>query len=95
MFKKIINYVVYILSILIIIAFIALVYGVYKKIVPKITNYNEINEIISLSLNQNQTIKNIQFMKNDKILITIVDNNEVQGIVFDIKSQKIIQRITK
>ncbi len=67
----------------------------YKKIVPKIPKYNNINEIISLSLNQNQSIKNIQFMKNDKILITIVDNNEVQGIVFDIKSQKIIQRITK
>ena len=95
MFKKIINYVVYILSILIIIAFIAVVYGVYKKIVPKITKYNNINEVISLSLNQNQSIKNIQFMKNNRIFITIVDNNEVQGIIFDIKSQKIIQRITK
>ena len=95
MFKKIINYVVYILSILIIIAFIAVVYGVYKKIVPKITKYNNINEVISLSLNQNQRIKNIQFMKNNRILITIVDNNEIQGIIFDIKSQKIIQRITK
>ena len=67
----------------------------YKKIVPKIPKYNNINEIISLSLNQNQRIKNIQFMKNNRILITIVDNNEVQGIIFDIKSQKIIQRITK
>ena len=95
MFEKIINYIVYILSILIIIAFIAVVYGVYKKIVPKIPKYNNINEIISLSLNQNQRIKNMQFMKNNRILITIVDNNEVQGIVFDIKSQKIIQRITK
>ena len=67
----------------------------YKKIVPKIPKYNNINEIISLSLNQNQSIKNIQFMKNNRILITIVDNNEIQGIIFDIKSQKIIQRITK
>ena len=67
----------------------------YKKIVPKIPKYNNINKIISLSLNQNQRIKNIQFMKNNRILITIVDNNEIQGIIFDIKSQKIIQRITK
>ena len=95
MFKKIINYVVYILSILIIIAFFAVVYGVYKKIFPKIPKYDNINEVISLSLNQNQRIKNIQFMKNNRIFITIVDNNEVQGIIFDIKSQKIIQRITK
>ena len=95
MFEKIVNYIVYILSILIIIAFIAVVYGVYKKIVPKIPKYNNITEIISLSLNQNQRIKNIQFMKNNRILITIVDNNEVQAIIFDIKSQKIIQRITK
>ena len=67
----------------------------YKKIFPKIPKYDNINEVISLSLNQNQRIKNIQFMKNNRILVTIVDNNEVQAIIFDIKSQKIIQKITK
>ena len=67
----------------------------YIKIFPKtLKNYN-INEVISLSLNQDQEIKNIQVINNNRILITIGDDNSTQGIIFDLDSQKIIQRIKK
>ena len=67
----------------------------YIKISPKaLKNYN-IDEIVSLSLIQGQEIKNIQVIDNNRILITIVDDDEIQGVIFDINSQEIIQRIKK
>ena len=32
---------------------------------------------------------------NNRILITIVANGEIQGVIFDINSQEIIKRIKK
>ena len=37
----------------------------------------------------------MQVINNNRILITIDDDNGTQGIIFDIDSQKIIQRIKK
>ena len=70
-------------------------YGIYTKIYPKTQKNNSINEIVSLSLTQGQEIKDMQVINNNRILITIVDDNGTQGIIFDIDSQKIIQRIKK
>ena len=70
-------------------------YGMYTKIFPKTQKNNSINEIVSLSLTQGQEIKDMQVIKNNRILITIVDDNGTQGIIFDIDSQKIIQKISK
>ena len=67
----------------------------YIKISPKVPKDYNINEVVSLLLNQDQEIKNMQVINNNRILITIVDDNETQGIIFDIDSQKIIQRIKK
>ena len=67
----------------------------YIKISPKTPKNYNIDEVVSLSLNQDQEIKNMQVINNNRILITIVDDNETQGIIFDIDSQKIIQRIKK
>ena len=67
----------------------------YIKISPKAPKNYNIDEVVSLSLNQDQEIKNMQVINNNRILITIVDDNETQGIIFDIDSQKIIQRIKK
>ena len=67
----------------------------YIKISPKVPKNNNINEVVSLLLNQDQKIKNMQVINNNRILITIVDDNETQGIIFDIDSQKIIQKIKK
>ena len=67
----------------------------YIKISPKVPKDYNINKVVSLLLNQDQEIKNMQVINNNRILITIVDDNETQGIIFDIDSQKIIQRIKK
>ena len=67
----------------------------YIKISPKASKNYNINEVVSLSLNQDQEIINMQVINNNRILITIVDDNGIQGIIFDIDSQKIIQRIKK
>tara|TARA_B100000315_G_C14371368_1_gene493118 strand:- start:398 stop:685 length:288 start_codon:yes stop_codon:yes gene_type:complete len=95
MFEKIIKYIVYTLSLLIIIALISVIYGMYIKISPKVPKNYNINEVVSLLLNQDQEIKDMQAINNNRILITILDDNEIQGIIFDIDSQKIIQRIKK
>ena len=67
----------------------------YIKISPKALKNYTIDEIVSLSLIQGQEIKNIQVIDNNRILITIVDDDEIQGVIFDINSQEIIQRIKK
>ena len=95
MFNKIIKYIVYLLSFLIIIAFFALIYGIYIKIFPKTLNNYNIDEVVSLSLKQNQKIKEIQVMDDNIILIIIEDVDEIQGIIFNIDTQEIIQRLTK
>ena len=81
------------LSFLIIIAFFAVIYGLYIKISSKTSkNYNKIS---SLSLIADQEIKNIQVIDNNRILITITEDSEIQGIIFDIDKKEIIQRIKK
>ena len=67
----------------------------YIKISPKASKNYKINEIVSLGLNPDQEIKNMQIINNNRILITISNDIEIQGIIFDIDSQKIIQRIKK
>ena len=67
----------------------------YIKISPKALKNYTIDEIVSLSLISDQEIKNMQVIDNNRILITIVANGEIQGVIFDINSQEIIQRIKK
>ena len=66
----------------------------YIKISSKTSKNFKINEVISLSLNHDQEIKDIQVIDNNRILI-LIEDEEIQGIIFDIDSQKIIQRIKK
>ena len=95
MFDKVVKYIVYVLSLLIIIAFFAVIYGIYIKISPKASKNSSLDKIFSLSLMQNQEIKNIQVINNSRILIIIDSDDEIQGLIFDIEDQKIIQRIIK
>ena len=67
----------------------------YIKISPKASKNYNIDEIVSLSLIQDQEIKNMQVIDNNRILITIVSNDEIQGVIFDVNNQEIIQRIKK
>ena len=75
------------------IAFFAVIYGVYIKISTKTSkNFNKVN---SLSLLPDQKVKNIEVIDNNRILITITKDSEIQGIIFDIDKKEIIQRIKK
>ena len=67
----------------------------YIKISSKTLNNHNIDKIISMSLTQNQKIKEIQVIDNNRILITIEDDNEIQGIIFNIDTQEIIYRVEK
>lgn len=67
----------------------------YIKISSKTSSNNDIEEVISLSLSPNEQIKNIVVLNNSRILILISNSKEIQGIIFDVESQKIIQRIKK
>ena len=53
------------------------------------------NKVTSLLLNADQKINNMQIIDNNRILITISDEDEIEGIIFDIDKQEIIQRIKK
>jgi len=67
----------------------------YIKISSKSSKNYDINEIASMSLMQNQKIKEIQVIDNNRILITIEDDDEIQGIIYNIDTQEIVQRIKK
>ncbi len=75
------------------IAFFAVIYGIYIKISTK-TSKN-LNKVTSLSLVVDQKIKNIEVIDKNRILITISNDDEIQGIIFDIDKQEIVQRIKK
>ena len=66
----------------------------YIKISPKASKNYNIDEIVSLSLIQDQEIKNMQVIDNNRILI-VIEDEDIQGIIFDIDNQKIIHRIKK
>ena len=70
----------------------------YIKISSKASkNYNmdKIDKIVSLTLIKNQEIKNMQVIDNNRILIIVGNDDEIQGIIFNIDTQEIIQRIKK
>ena len=59
----------------------------YIKISSKASKNYNIDEIVSLSLISDQEIKNMQVIDNNRILITIVANGEIQGVIFNSNSQ--------
>ena len=75
------------------IAFFAVIYGMYIKISTK-TSIN-LNKVNSLALSPDQKVKSFEVIDNNKILITIITEDEIQGIIFDIDKQEIVQRIIK
>jgi len=76
------------------IALFGVIYGLYINIYPK-SSLKSIKTEVSFLLNQEQKIKNMQVIDEDKILITIEDDSQVQGIIYDINKKKIIQRLNK
>jgi hypothetical protein len=95
MSRKIIKSIVVILGILIILALSALLYGIYIKISFKSSEIENYPENISFLLHNEDNIENLQVIDNNKILITVENNNQLIGLIYDIDKKKIIQRLTK
>ena len=95
MSERIIKLIVVALGILIILALSALLYGMYIKISSKSFEIEKYPENISFFLNKEDNIENIQVIDNKRILITLKNNNQLIGLIYDIDNKKIIQRLTK
>ena len=95
MSEKLIKSIVVLLGILIILALSALLYGMYIKISPKSFEIEKYPENISLFLNNEDYIESFQVIDNKRILITLKNNNQLIGLIYDIDNKKIIQRLTK
>ena len=67
----------------------------YTKVGFKSSKNFNLSEEVSLSLENDQEIKNIQVIDRKTILITIGNDKEIKGIVYDIKNKKITQIINK
>ena len=95
MFRKVINSIVVILGVLIILALSALLYGIYIKISFKSSEIENYSENISFLLHNDDTIENFQVIDKSKILITVENNNQLIGLIYDIDKKKIVQRLVK
>ena len=95
MSKKIIKSVVIVLGFLIILALSALLYGIYIKSSLKFSEIEKYPENILLFLNNEDNIVNFQVIDKKRILITIKNDNQLIGLIYDIDNKKIIQRLIK
>ena len=95
MSKKILQFVVILLGILIIFSFIALIYGMFSK--------NSINskdialdpKKISLNLTDKEEILDIEVIDGNRLLITINSSDNLKGVIYNIKQNKILKIIEK
>ena len=66
----------------------------YTKITSKSAKKN-LSEEVSFLLEEDQEINTIQVIDKNRILVTIKNDHGIQGIIYDINKQKIIQRLNK
>ena len=95
MSKKILQSIVIILGIFIIIAFIAIIYGMYLKISIPTENSSNSSFVPLINLEDGEKIKNIEVIDENKLLILIENNNNINGKIYDIKKNKIIRVISE
>ena len=95
MTKSALKYIVITLSILIILAFIAIIYGIYLKT----SNDNKFSlknaNKLSLNLEINEKIQDIQVIDKDTLLILIKNSGVIKAGIYNLKSKKIINYIEK
>ena len=95
MSKKILQSVVILLGILIIFSLIALIYGMYLK---TSTNSKDITldlKNISLNLTNKEEIVDIEVIDENRLLITINSSDNLKGVIYNIKQNKILKIIEK
>ena len=95
MSKKILQFIVILLGILIIFSFIALIYGMYSKIS---TNSKDITldlKKISLNLTDKEEIIDIEVIDENRLLITINNSDNLKGVIYHIRQNKILKVIER
>jgi len=95
MSKKILQFVVILLGILIIFAFIALIYGMFSKISTNSEDMILDPEISSLNLDNKEEIIDIEIIDENRLLIIINSSDNIKGIIYNIKKNKILEIIEK
>ena len=95
MSKKILQFVVILLGILIIFAFIALIYGMFSKISTNSEDMILDPKIISLNLDNKEEIIDIEIIDENRLLIIINSSDNIKGIIYNIKKNKILEIIEK
>ena len=95
MSKKILQYVVILLGILIIFSFIALIYGMYSKISTNSKDVTLDPEKITLNLNDKEEIIDIEVIDENRLLIIINNSDNLKGVIYHIKQNKILKVIER
>ena len=95
MSKKILQFVVIFLGILIIFSLIALIYGMYLKISTDSKDVTLEPENITLNLNDKEEITGIEVIDENRLLITINNSDNLKGVIYHIKENKILEIIEK
>ena len=95
MSKKILQSVVILLGILIIFSFIALIYGMYSKISTNSKDMTLDFRNISLNLTNKEEIIEIEVIDENRLLITINSSDNLKGVIYHIKQNKILKIIEK
>ena len=67
----------------------------YIKISSKSFEIEKYPENISLFLNNEDIIESFQVIDKKRILISVKNNNQLIGLIYDIDNKKIIQKLTK
>ena len=93
MTKNFLKFIVIFLAILIIICFAFLLYGLYSKISNTEIALNDQIASYSLNLSNSQSIKNIEIIDENNLLIIISDNDQLSLIIYNIDKHKIISKI--
>ena len=93
MTKSFLKFIVIFLAILIIICFAFLLYGLYSKISNTEIALNDQIASYSLNLSNSQSIKNIEIIDENNLLIIVSDNDQLSLIIYNIDKHKIISKI--
>tara|TARA_X000001036_G_C20051835_1_gene551257 strand:+ start:44 stop:331 length:288 start_codon:yes stop_codon:yes gene_type:complete len=91
--KNFLKFIVIFLAILIIICFAFLLYGLYSKISNTEVASNEQITSYSLNLSNSQSIKNIEIIDENNLLVIVSDNDQLSLFIYNIDKHKIISKI--
>ena len=91
--KNFLKFIVIFLAILIIICFAFLLYGLYSKISNTEVALNEQITSYSLNLSNSQSIKNIEIIDENNLLVIVSDNDQLSLFIYNIDKHKIVSKI--